>query len=403
LCFSGTLTLLGVGGFMKIKGFHEMLEEIQRERGIHKEALIEAIKASIISAVKKRFKEEEEPVLEVKISDEGEFFIIHKVGDKEEDITPKDFGRLAAQTAKQVIIQRIREAEKEESFEEFFKKEGSIITAIIQRKEYSGYLVNLGRIETVLAMSEQIPGEILREKERVKLYVVEVRKTPKGPFVVVSRAHPGLVRKLFELEIPEIKDGVLEIKAIAREPGKRTKIAVYSKDENIGAVGTCVGHMGARIQNIVKELGPERIDIIEWKENVVAFIKNALSPAKVSAVELNTKEKSAKVFVPEKELSLAIGKEGQNVRLAVKLTGWKIDIISDEKKGEEGVRGEKKAEEGKIKVHELAKELGLKSKEVVDKLKDLGFEVKAANSTIPDEAREKLKGPDNDERKDRKN
>jgi len=403
LCFSGTLTLLGVGGFMKIKGFHEMLEEIQRERGIHKEALIEAIKASIISAVKKRFKEEEEPVLEVKISDEGEFFIIHKVGDKEEDITPKDFGRLAAQTAKQVIIQRIREAEKEESFEEFFKKEGSIITAIIQRKEYSGYLVNLGRIETVLAMSEQIPGEILREKERVKLYVVEVRKTPKGPFVVVSRAHPGLVRKLFELEIPEIKDGVLEIKAIAREPGKRTKIAVYSKDENIGAVGTCVGHMGARIQNIVKELGPERIDIIEWKENVVAFIKNALSPAKVSAVELNTKEKSAKVFVPEKELSLAIGKEGQNVRLAVKLTGWKIDIISDEKKGEEGVRGEKKAEEGKIKVHELAKELGLKSKEVVDKLKDLGFEVKAANSTVPDEAREKLKGPDNDERKDRKN
>lgn len=372
-----------------------MLEEIQRERGIHKEALIEAIKAAIISAVKKRFKEEEEPNLEATISDEGEFKILHDG----KDITPKDFGRLAAQTAKQVIIQRIREAEKEESYEEFAKKQGELITGIIQRREYGGYLINLGRIETVLAPTEQIPGEILREKERIKLYVVEVRKTPRGPFVIISRSHPGLIKKLFEMEVPEIKDGVLEIKAIAREPGRRTKIAVHSNDEKIGAIGTCVGHMGARIQNIVKELGPERVDIVEWEENTVDFIKNALSPAKVSAVEIDMKEKSAKVYVAEKELSLAIGKEGQNVRLAVKLTGFKIDIMSENQKGEEGSRGKKKTstssvesvEEVKVKTHELAKELGLKSKDLIAKLAELGYEVKAANSIVPEEAIKKVK------------
>ncbi len=373
-----------------------MLEEIQRERGIHKEALIEAIKAAIISAVRKRFKEEEEPNLEATISDEGEFKILHDG----KDITPKDFGRLAAQTAKQVIIQRIREAEKEESYEEFAKKQGELITGIIQRREYGGYLINLGRIETVLAPTEQIPGEILREKERIKLFVVEVRKTPRGPFVIISRSHPGLIKKLFEMEVPEIKDGVLEIKAIAREPGRRTKIAIHSNDEKIGAIGTCVGHMGARIQNIVKELGPERVDIVEWEENTVSFIKNALSPAKVSSVETNAKEKSAKVYVAEKELSLAIGKEGQNVRLAVKLTGWKIDILSESQKGKAVSKEGKKTltspvasvkEDNKVKTHELAKELGLKSKDLIAKLAELGYEVKAANSIVPEEAVKKVK------------
>jgi len=386
---------------MKIERFSEMLEEIQRERGIHKEALLEAIRVSLLSAAKKRFKEEGEENLEVRISDEGEVRIIHKEEGKERDVTPKDFGRLAAQTAKQVIIQRIREAEKEEAFEEFSHKQGELITGIVQRREYGGYLVNLGRIETVLSPAEQIPGEALRERERVKLYVVETKKTPKGPFVVVSRSHPGLIKKLFEMEVPELKEGILEIKALAREPGKRTKVAVFSHDKKIGAVGTCVGHMGARIQNIVRELGSERVDIIEWSEKPETFITHALSPAKVSKVEINKKDASAKVYVPEKELSLAIGKEGQNVRLAVKLTGWKIDILSEEEtaKEEEKKREkkkikekeEKKAEE-KVKVHELAKELGLKSKELIERLKEMGYEVKAATSIVPEEAIKKLKG-----------
>lgn len=398
---------------MKINNFDEMLEEISRERGINKEALIEAIKAALLSAAKKRLKDPEEN-LEAKITETGEFKIILKTEDgKEKDVTPKDFGRLAAQTAKQVIIQRIREAEKEEIFEEFNKKQGEIITGIVQRREYGGYLVNLGKIETVLAVSEQIPGETFTERERIKVFVVETRKTPKGPFVVISRAHPGLIEKLFEMEIPEIKEGILEIKAIAREPGKRTKIAVHSNDEKIGAVGTCVGHMGARIQNIVREIGQERIDIIEWKDKPEKFISNALSPAKVGKVELNKEEQSAKVYLPEKDLSLAIGKEGQNVRLAVKITGWKIDIVSLEKAEEEesgkvAKKPETKAakmaaarekiakieaasEENKVKVHEKAKELGLSSKELIEKLNGLGFEVKAANSVIPAEALKKLK------------
>ena len=391
---------------MKIEKFGEMLEEIQRERGIHKEALLEAIRASLLSAAKKRFKEEEEANLDVQISDEGEVRIIHKEGEKEKDVTPKDFGRLAAQTAKQVIIQRIREAEKEETFDEFTKKQGELITGAVQRREYSGYLINLGRIETVLSPAEQIPGETLRERDRVKLYVVEVKKTPKGPFVVVSRSHPGLIKRLFELEVPELKEGILEIKTIAREAGKRTKVAVFSKDKKVGAVGTCVGHMGQRIQNIVRELGPERVDIIEWSDDPVTFITHSLSPAKVSKVETNKKEMSAKVYVPEKELSLAIGKEGQNVRLAVKLTGWKIDILSEEeakkeevkkkkKKAEEEAKGKEEAkekEEGKkTKVHELAKELGTTSKELIEKLKGMGYEVKAATSIVPEEAWQKLK------------
>ncbi|MBU0672148.1 MAG: transcription termination factor NusA [Candidatus Margulisbacteria bacterium] len=385
---------------MKIERFHEMLEEIQRERGIHKEALLEAIKAALLSAAKKRFKEEEEN-LSVDITDDGVFRILLD----EKDVTPKDFGRLAAQTAKQVIIQRIREAEKDEAFDEFTHKQGILITGIVQRREYGGYLINLGRIETVLSAAEQIPGETLRERDRVKLYVVETKKTPKGPFVVVSRAHPGLIKRLFEMEVPELKEGILEIKGMAREPGRRTKIAVFSNDKKIGAVGTCVGHMGARIQNIVRELGPERVDIIEWSDNPVTFITHSLSPAKVTKVVLNEEAKSAEVYVPEKELSLAIGKEGQNVRLAVKLTGWKIDILSAEgaEKEKEGMKRGKKAiaelkakraeaeAEVKIKVHELAKELGLKSKEMIEKLNKLGYEVKAANSIVPDEAVKKLK------------
>ncbi|MDD4179169.1 MAG: transcription termination factor NusA [Candidatus Margulisbacteria bacterium] len=368
---------------MKIEHLHEMMEEIQRERGISKDGLLNAIKASLLSAAKKRFKEED--VLECRISDDGVVQIIQLIDDKEKDVTPDDFGRFAAQTAKQVIIQRLREAEKEESFDEYSKKAGELVTGMVQRREFGGYLVNLGRLETVLAMSEQIPGEMFREKERIKFYIVETRKTPKGPVVVISRSHPNLVRKLFEMEIPEIKDGILEIKGIAREPGKRTKVAIMSHDPNVGAVGTCVGHMGQRIQNIVREMGQERIDIVEWSENPKTFISNSLSPAKVQKIELNEAEKSAKVWVSEKDLSLAIGKEGQNVRLAVKLTGWKIDLMSE---------GGKKVEEDKkekMKVHELAKELEMTSSELIAKLREMGYSVKAANSSVPEEATAKLK------------
>ena len=398
---------------MKIDKFNEMLEEIQRERGIPKEALLDAIKISILSAAKKRFKDDAD-FLDVVISDAGEFrVVLKKEGKKEKDVTPKDFGRLAAQTAKQVIMQRIREAEKEEAFQEYTHKAGELITAIVQRQEYGGYLVNLGRIETVLSPAEQIPGEILKEKDRVKFYVVETKKSSKGPLVVISRSHPGLIKKLFEMEIPEIQDGTLEIKAIAREPGRRTKIAVRSNDDKIGAVGTCVGHMGARIHNIVKELGSERVDIIEWSDNISVFITKALSPAKVSRVVTNKAEVSAKVYVHDKDLSLAIGKEGQNVRLAVKLTGWKIDILSEEaaqeeeKKEKVSAKNASKTEKAKeeikvketdkekptaIKVHALAKELGIANSELLVKLKDIGFEVKAANSNVPEEAINKLKG-----------
>jgi len=370
---------------MKIEHFHEMLEEIQRERGISKDGLIDAIKSALVSAVKKKFPEGEN--LECRISDDGEVRLYRLTEDKEEDVTPHDFGRFAAQTAKQVIIQRLREAEKAETFDEFTKKAGELVTGTIQRREYSGYLVNLGRLETVLTPQEQIPGEMLREKDHVKLYVVDVKKTPKGPLVVISRSHPNLIRKLFEMEVPEIKECVLEIKGIAREAGKRTKIAVLSKDPNVGAVGTCVGHMGQRIQNIVREIGQERIDIVEWSDNPKVFITNALSPAKVQKVELNEADKTAKVWVQEKELSLAIGKEGQNVRLAVKLTGWRIDLASE--------AGEKKAEvkRSKVKVHELAKELDISSSDLIAKLREMGFTVKAANSSVPEEALDKLSPP----------
>lgn len=371
---------------MRIEHLNEMLEDIQRDRGISKESLLDALKASFVSAVKKKYPEE--TTIEARISDDGEVKVFKiEEGKQEEDVTPKDFGRFAAQTAKQVIIQRMREAEKAECFDEYTKKVGELVTGIVQRREFGGYLVNLGRLETVLSMSEQIPGEILREKDHVKFYLVDVKKTPKGPLVVISRSHPNLIKKLFEMEVPELKDGTLEIKAIAREPGKRTKIAIKSNDANVGAVGTCVGPMGQRIQNVLREISPERIDIIEWsEENPKAFIIAALSPAKVQKVELKEAEKTAKVWVPEKELSLAIGKEGQNVRLAVKLTGWKIDLASTEE-----VTKKEEVKKSKVKVHELAKEMGIQSADLIAKLRELGFSVKAANSSVPEEALDKIK------------
>lgn len=348
---------------IKIEGFNKVLEEIHKERGVDKNVLKEAIAAAFLSASKKKIKHAEN--LDAEIDDDGTVRIFArrtvvmkvkdevieiakkdavkikkgaKTGDEiNVDVTPQEFGRLAAQTAKQVIIQRIREAEKEGAYDEYIKKQGEIISGIVQRREASGYLVNLGKIETLLPFSESIHGEVYRPKDRIKVLVVETKKTPKGPVITISRAHPNFLKKLFELEIPEVLQGVIEIKAIAREPGRRSKVAVISNDKKVGAVGTCIGHMGARIQNIVREMGNERIDVIEWSQDAKTYITNALAPAKISRIEIQDGEGQARVVVPESQLSLAIGREGQNVRLAAKITGWKIDIVSEE--------AEKKAEE----------------------------------------------------------
>jgi len=358
---------------MKIEGFKTMLTVIENERGIPKQMLVSAIEAALLSASKKKFIGGGDNLV-VRIDEEGNVKVFaqknivespsdeeleisldeaKKINKEAEigqqvdiDVTPKDFGRLAAQTAKQVIMQRIREAEKELSFDEFTKKQGEIVTGTIQQREFNGYLVNLGRVETLLPFSEVDPSEPLRPKDRVKVYVVEVMKNSKGPQILISRTNPGLVKKLFELEIPEIADGVLEIKNVVREAGRRTKIAIESKDHNVSVVGTCVGHMGARIQNIVKELGNERIDIIEWKEDPKAYIANALSPAKPLKIELDKESLTACVTVPDSQLSLAIGKEGQNVRLASKLTGWKIDIKSDIEKPKKENDGDSEKKDG---------------------------------------------------------
>jgi len=334
------LLFLGVSS-MKIQKFEAMLNQIQEERGIKKEDVVAALEEALLLAAKKRFPDNEN--LEVKITDKGET----KVFDNGAEITPADFGRLAAQTAKQVIIQRIREAEKDVLYNEFRDKIGQIINAIVQRKEQHGYLVNIGRAETYLSDSECIPGENLRPKERVRLVIIDVKKVSKGPVVVVSRAHPDFIKKLFEMEVPEIQDGILEIKAIAREPGRRTKIAIKSNDSNVGVIGTCVGQMGSRIQNVTRELGGERIDIIEWSENLNKYLASSLSPAKPSKIEINEEAKSTRVIFPNKELSLAIGKEGQNVRLAARLTGYRIDIVSEEEAAEalKNKKGETNASE----------------------------------------------------------
>jgi N utilization substance protein A len=324
----------------------------------------------VIYAKKTVVMKAKDPLLEISKKDAAKLIKKAKVGDEVKiDVTPSDFGRLAAQTAKQVIIQRIREAEKEGAYEEYIKKQGEILGGIVQRKEMNGYLVNLGKVETLLPFSESIPGENYRPKDRIKVLLVETKKTPKGPVINISRAHPNFLKKLFELEVPEVLSGVIEIKGIVREPGRRAKVAVFSHDKNVKAVGTCIGHMGARIQNIVRELGNERIDVIEWSEDPNAYILNALAPAKILKIEVNKAENVAKVIVPESQLSLAIGKEGQNVRLAVKLTGWKIDIVSEEGQKAAAVKEEKKAEEVK-EIEEVKEETAVQEIKEEEKAED---------------------------------
>lgn len=340
-----------------IENFSQVAAQIESERGITKLDLIDAISQALISASRKKFTEEaileaqidhltgeatifqkklvvsevQNPITEIALNDAVKIDSNLKEGDYlSEEVTFPDFGRIAAQTAKQVIIQRIREAEKNSIFKEFKDKSNQLITGTVQRVENRNYLINLGRCESILAPQDQIPFERFNPKDKIKLYIVEVGKNNRGPFIHVSRAHAGLVRCLFQNEIPEIQNGVIEIVSIAREPGERTKIAVKSNNPMVAAVGTCVGPMGNRIQSILREIGREKIDILDWNENPKDFIGNALKPAKVKEIILSTKEdKKAMVVVPKDQLSLAIGKQGVNVRLAVKLTGWKIDIVDD--------------------------------------------------------------------------
>jgi len=336
--------------------FLEALKDLEKEKGIALDVLLEAIEAALLSAYKRNFgsvqnarvhidretgdfkvytqrsvmEKVEDPRLEITVEEAQKINPSYEVGDiVETEVTPRNFGRIAAQTAKQVVVQRIREAERNIIFKEFVNREGDIVTGIIQRFEQKNVLIELGKTEAILAPSEQMPGEEYRQGERIKVYITEVRKTTKGPQILVSRTHPGLLKRLFELEVPELHEGIVELKAIAREAAARSKIAVYSKDENVDPVGACVGPKGVRVQNIVNELNGEKIDIIKWNPDPSKFIASSLSPAKVVAVEIWEEEKVARVIVPDYQLSLAIGKEGQNARLAAKLTGWKIDIKSE--------------------------------------------------------------------------
>ena len=340
--------------------FIEALHELEKGRGISAEILFEAIEAALISAYKKNFGSlQNVRVLIDRLTGEFKVYarktVVETVEDArtqvgledarkldpnyqledivENEVTPREFGRIAAQTAKQVVVQRIREAERGMIYDEYVNREGDIVTGVVQRYEQKNVIVDLGKVEAVLPAQEQIPGEVYQSFERLKTYVVEVKKTTKGPQIMLSRTHPGLIKRLFELEVPEIHDGIVEIKGVSREAGARSKIAVYSRDSNVDPVGACVGPKGARVQTIVTELKGEKIDIVNYSTDPQEFVANALSPAKVVGVYPKPNEKVAIVVVPDYQLSLAIGKEGQNARLAAKLTGWKIDIKSESQAG----------------------------------------------------------------------
>ena len=374
--------------------FGAALAEIAEEKGLDKNEILKMIEASLAAAFRKDYGNKdqnivvdlnpenmamkifdvktvvempEDPQKEVTLEDAKKLKKSAKLGDEiRTDITPKtgtSFGRIAAQTAKQVIIQKLREAERNVLFTEFKAKERQLITGVIQRMEKDTVLVDMGRATGVLFPSEQIKNEQYKIGSRIKILILHVESTAKGPKITLSRSHPDVVRRLFEIEVPEIFNGVIEIKALAREAGSRTKIAVSSNQDGVDPIGACVGQRGTRVQTVMAELGGEKIDIIEWSEDPVKFIANSLNPAKIINVELNEAAKEAKVGVMEDQLSLAIGKAGQNVRLAARLSGWKIDIAgekiggpSTEKAGPETPEVESEAEEVKEAVEEVEKQ-----------------------------------------------
>jgi len=339
-----------------------VLEYIEREKGISRDTILEAVESSLLSASRKTLPTAHDLSVEIDretgnihvfanmlvvsdasdASDESPDSILFqeaiaidnsvKVGEHVRvEVTPHDFGRIAAQTAKQVIIQRLREAERDLLFEEFKDRLGTLVNGVVRRQTYGAVIVDLGRAEAILPAREQSFGERYPPGSRISVYVTEVKDAIKGPEIIVSRTHPGLVERLFELEIPEIIDGIVQIKGIAREAGHRTKIAVHSTQEKVDPVGACVGLRGARVKNIVRELNGEKIDIIKWSDDIATYAQNALSPAKLKKVEVSEAEKNITVIVSEDQLSLAIGKKGQNARLTGKLVGWRVDIFSEEK------------------------------------------------------------------------
>ncbi len=318
------------------------LAELEKEKGIKMDTIIEALKVALASAYKRNYQVEYDCRIDIdnKSGNIRVFKIIENEGEDESEnneieVTPDNFGRIAAQTAKQVIKQRIKEAEREIMYDEFKDRVGDLVTGIIQQSDSRFTLVDLGKVEALLPPYEQAPGERYRHGDRIKCYISDVRKTTKGPQVIVSRTHTGLIRKLFELEVPEIYEGVVEIMSIAREAGYRTKIAVRSNEKNVDPVGACVGPKGSRVKMIVNELNGEKIDIVDYSQDVVAYIKNSLSPARVNKVLIDEDNKFSLIVVSDDQLSLAIGREGQNARLAARLTGWKIDIKSEKQFEEE--------------------------------------------------------------------
>lgn len=341
----------------------EALTILEQEKNISKETLLEAIENSLLTACKNHFGKADN----IKVNIDPETCEFHVLAEKtvvekvEDDVTEislanarmidseynlgdvvnvevksKEFGRIATQNAKNVILQKIREEERKAIYSEYYSMEKDVVTGIVQRYVGKNISINLGKADAILTENEQVKGEVFKPTERIKVYILEVKSTPKGPKIMVSRTHPELVKRLFEAEVTEVKDGIVEIKSIAREAGSRTKIAVYSNDPDVDPVGACVGMNGARVNAIVSELRGEKIDIINWNENPAMLIENALSPAKVISVIADGEEKSAKVVVPDYQLSLAIGKEGQNARLAARLTGFKIDIKSETQARESG-------------------------------------------------------------------
>ena len=341
----------------------EALTILEKEKNISKEVLMEAIEQSLIQACKNHFGKAdnvhvtidhetcefsvyadktvvevvEDPVMEISLSNAKMMDSKYELGDiVQVPIQSKQFGRIATQNAKNVILQKIREEERKVLYDEYFQKEKDVVTGVVQRYMGKNVSVNLGKVDAILSENEQVKGEVYKPTERINVYVLEVQDSPKGPKIMVSRTHPELVKRLFEAEVTEVKDGIVEIKSIAREAGSRTKIAVWSNDPDVDAVGACVGMNGARVNTIVEELRGEKIDIISWNENPALLIENALSPAKVITVLADPDEKTALVIVPDYQLSLAIGKEGQNARLAARLTGFKIDIKSETQAREAG-------------------------------------------------------------------
>ena len=342
----------------------DALTALEEQKGISRDVLIEAIEAALVTAYKRNFnqaqnvrvdlnldtgsmivysrkdvvEEVEDDRLEISLEDAKMINPVYEVGDVlEQEVTPRNFGRIAAQTAKQVVTQRVREAERGRIYEEYVDSIDDIMVGTIERQDQRNIYVSLGKVEAALPVNEQIQGELYKPQSKVRVYITKVERTTKGPQIIVSRTHPGLLRRLFEMEVPEIYDGTVEIKSIAREAGDRSKISVYAHNEEVDPVGSCVGAKGARVQTIVNELNGEKIDIVEWSEDPVVFVANALSPSKVLDVQVNEEEKSTTVVVPDYQLSLAIGKRGQNARLAAKLTGWKIDIKSETDARELGI------------------------------------------------------------------